>query len=472
MKTLMHRLAPLAVSLSLLAGMPAAQATLIIPGGDRSACPDNAFNACYLGVDGATAATLVANTSNSFTFLGLGVQSSELPVVTFPAGGQGSSTSSGQLTLQSGSTFTVTGPVNPLRPFDTSTIVGLGNNSTGSMFVNGGHLLTPLLLIGQQDARVSNGSVTVANGGTIVVNIDSGPTGSVPGQTGIGIGRGLGSTGALYVDNAGASVSTTGSSVSIGRAGNGMLQVTGGASFTSAGSIYASAADPAGVSSILVTSAGSTLNLGAGGNLLLGIATTGAGLNLGFDPTSTAHGTATLNVTNGASVHGDVVLGAGGTVSGTGTIVGNLSNYGGTLSPGNSPGTLHVAGNFLMQGGTYLVEVGGTGPGMTDLLDVTGTASLTNATILFSFIHGFAPSAGFTFNFLQAAQGLSFANLTFATQGLLPNFTFTTGQANGGFAFTATSNGVAVPEPETLPLLLGGLFGAMAIACRKRQTMR
>lgn len=468
MKTLIHRLAPLAVSLSLMAGMSTAHATLIIPGGDRSACPDPAFGACYLGVDGATAATLTTNSSATFTFLGLGVQSSELPAVTFPAGGQPSPTPSGQLTLLSGSTFSVSGTINPARAFDTSTIVGLGNNSTGSLFVNGGRLVTPLLLIGQQDARVSNGSVTVANGGTIVANIDSGPAGPVPGVTGIGIGRGLGSTGALSVDGIGSSVATTASSVSIGRAGNGTLQVTGGATFTSAGSIYASTADPAGVSSILVTGAGSTLNLGAGGNLLVGIASTGAGLNLGFDPASTAHGTSVLDVTNGAAVHGNVVLGAGGTVRGTGTIFGNLSDYGGTVSPGNSPGTLHVAGNFLMQGGTYLVEVGGTGPGMTDLLDVTGTASLTNATILFSFINGFAPAAGFTFDFLQATQGVSFSNLTFATQGLLPGFTFTTGTSNGSLSFTASVNGVAVPEPDTLPLLLVGLFAVGAVIRRRR----
>jgi T5SS/PEP-CTERM-associated repeat protein len=472
MKTRLHRFAPLAVSLVLFAGTQTAQATLVIPGGDRSACPDPTFNACYLGVDGSTAATLTANSSATFSFLGLGVQSGELPAVTFPTGGTGSSFPVGSLTLLSGSTFNVAGTVNPLRSYDVSTIVGLGNNSTGYLFVNGATLNTPILLIGEQDSRVSSGQVTVAYGGTVTASVDSSATGPVPGLAGISIGRGAGSTGSLYVDGIGSSVSTTGSSVSIGRAGAGVLQVTGGATFSTFGSLYGSTGDPAGTSSIFVSGAGTTLNIGAGGNLLVGIATTGSGINLTYDRTLTSHGTSTLDVTDGAVVHGNVVAGSGGTVRGSGFINGNLTSYGALMSPGNSPGTLHVNGNFLMDGGTYLVEIAGTGADMTDLIDVSGTATISNATILFSFIDGFAPSAGFTFDFLQAAQGLSFSNLTFATQGLLPNFTFTTGQSNGAFVFTATSNGQAVPEPETLPLLLVGLLGIVAAALRRKRATR
>jgi T5SS/PEP-CTERM-associated repeat protein len=473
MKTTKHPVAPIVLSLALLlAGLSSAHANVILGGGgDRSACPDPSFGACYIGVDGARAAEVPDNGSATFSFVGLGVQSSELPGVTFPAGPPASPFPSGSLVIKPGATLSIAGTINPARPFDVALFVGLGNNSTGNLFVNGGTVQTPIMLIGEQDTRVSQGSVTVANGGHITASLDSASGAApVPGLTAIGIGRGLGSSGDLSVTGIGSSVSTTAASVSIGRAGTATLQVTSGASFASAGSLYASAADPAGTSSILVSGAGSTLSVGAGGHVLVGIAAdpaTGSQLNQGFLPTSTAHGTATLNVTTGGVVNGAVVVGAGGTMRGNGTINGSLSSYGGTLSPGNSPGTLHVNGDFLMDGGVYLVEVAGTGAGMTDLIDVTGSASLTNATILFSFINGFAPSAGFTFDFLQASQGLAFSNLTFQTQGLLPGFVFGTSTSNGAFVFTARTAGLAIPEPETLPLMLLGLAGALVFGRRR-----
>ena len=40
---------------------------------------------------------------------------------------------------------------------------------------------------------------------------------------------------------------------------------------------------------------------------------------------------------------------SGGTLSGTGTVVGSLTNSG-TVSPGNSPGTLNVVGSYTQTG--------------------------------------------------------------------------------------------------------------------------
>jgi uncharacterized protein with beta-barrel porin domain len=59
--------------------------------------------------------------------------------------------------------------------------------------------------------------------------------------------------------------------------------------------------------------------------------------------------------------------------TGTGALSGHMINAG-VLSPGNSPGTIHVGGNFTQSAdGTLISEISRAG---TDLLDVAGTASL------------------------------------------------------------------------------------------------
>ena len=451
----------LALALSLASSL--AQASIVLgAGADRSICPDPTFNACYIGVDGTRSATAVGATTVSF--VGLGAVSSETPAVAFPVGGP-ATTPNGTLTVGNGASVTV--PGNGSQGTNTSVLIGLGNGGTGNLVVSGGTVTTPLLYVGEQDARVSTGFMTISDGGVVTSTVDA-VNGPVPGLTGVGIGRGAGSSGTVVVTGAGSSLSTAGASMSFGRAGAADVSVSSGGLLSTFGSLYASAATSTGSTGIVVDGAGSKLV--AGGRLLLGIAAdpaTGNQLNQGFDPSSTAHGTATLNVRQGGVVQASqVVVGAGGTLKGDGTIVGDVAVYGGTVSPGNSPGTLHVNGNYLMSGGTYLVEVAGTGPGLTDRLDITGSASLTNATILFSFIDGFAPSAGFAFDFLDAAGGLTFANLTFATQGLQPGFTFGTSTVGNAFVFTARSNGLAVPEPGTMALLFAGLFGVGAAGRR------
>jgi T5SS/PEP-CTERM-associated repeat protein len=466
-------LAALAVSLAFASTAARADVQLNITSNDRSACPDPAFGACYIGVDGARIGTIVENGSATFTFVGLGVQSSELPGVTFPAGGA-ASPPSGTLEMKPGSNLTIGGTFNPARPFDTSVFVGLGNGSIGQIDNNGGSINTPLLSIGEQDTRVSQGFVNVFNGGTIAVGFNADPNqgSTVPGLTAISIGRGAGSTGDLNIQGVGSSVSVPHASVSIGRDGTGSLEVLSGATFSTGGSIYGSIAATDGHSSIVVSGTGSVLTVG--GNLLVGIAgipSTGSQLNEDFDATSTLHGTSDLNVTNGGAVHGNVVVGAGGTVHGTGNIVGNLTVLGGTTSPGNSPGTLHVQGNYVMNGGLYIAEIAGTGPGQTDLIDVTGTADLTNATILFKFIDGFSPTAGFSFDFLDAAGGLTESGLTFMTAGLADGFQFGTSIENGVAVFTALSDGTFVPEPGEWALLAIGLFALLACARTRGRAM-
>lgn len=88
------------------------------------------------------------------------------------------------------------------------------------------------------------------------------------------------------------------------------------------------------------------------------------------------------------------------TLNGTGTLQTNLVNHG-TVSPGSSPGTLTVVGNYTQgSDGTLTIELGGTTPGTEhDQLIVTGTASMSG-TLKVSIINEFSPQIGDTFTIL------------------------------------------------------------------------
>ena len=93
-----------------------------------------------------------------------------------------------------------------------------------------------------------------------------------------------------------------------------------------------------------------------------------------------------------------------GTVSGNGTITGNVINDG-TFSPGASAGTITIAGNFT-QSGTGIInsEIGGTAPGTGyDQLVVTGAAAL-DGTMNVTLINAFSPADANVFDLLTWAS--------------------------------------------------------------------
>jgi hypothetical protein len=92
----------------------------------------------------------------------------------------------------------------------------------------------------------------------------------------------------------------------------------------------------------------------------------------------------------------------GGTLQGAGTINGNVTNTGGTVSPGSSPGKLHIAGNYSQgAAGKLNIELGGNiSVEQYDLLDVTGTATLSG-TLNVSLINNFKPVTGDAFRIIN-----------------------------------------------------------------------
>lgn len=97
-------------------------------------------------------------------------------------------------------------------------------------------------------------------------------------------------------------------------------------------------------------------------------------------------------------------------LKGSGEIAGDLQQTGGKVAPGNSPGILTVGGNYTISAGSLDIEIGGTAgagvnPNGHDLLDVTGTATMSGTSaIAFQSFNSFQSSRGQVFQVLQTSD--------------------------------------------------------------------
>src|SRR5690606_33083737 len=79
---------------------------------------------------------------------------------------------------------------------------------------------------------------------------------------------------------------------------------------------------------------------------------------------------------------GRVTVEDGATLGGAGTVGDTTVQAGATLAPGNSTGTLRIDGDLVFEAGArYEVEVDPAGTG-SDLVEVTGTASLQGGSVV------------------------------------------------------------------------------------------
>jgi T5SS/PEP-CTERM-associated repeat protein len=267
--------------------------------------------------------------------------------------------------------------------------------------------------------------------------------------------------GFVTVSDAG-SVWQLSSPIFVGVLGDGSLNIENGGAVSNTTSAIARFEGSTGHA--LVTGAGSTWttskNMGIGGDF----AFAGGEGSLEISAGGLAKITGTTTVWETGSVHLDAgtlqattVNLSGGSLGGIGTVIGNLNNSG-EVSPGNSPGTLKVQGNFSQSiDGLLKLEIGSTA---ADLLQVTGNAAL-GGTLHLSLLGGFTPSYGTTFDLLTASK-LSGAFDTLELPDLGPGRSW---QFNyGADRFTVT----AVPEPSTIVLgVIGGMV-CLAVAMRRR----
>lgn len=190
------------------------------------------------------------------------------------------------------------------------------------------------------------------------------------------------------------------------------------------------------------------------------------------------------------SLTGDFDNLAGGLLSGSGSISGMLSlDSGSQLAPGNSPGTLSGGSSTFNGGASYLFEindaagVAGVDSGW-DLLDLGG-ALIINASLGDEFVlelnslslaniagpaANFNSSQNYSWTFVTAAGGIS----GFAPSGfLIDDSAFVNSLDGGTFSVDQAGNSlvlnfVAVPEPATFVMALGGAACILLLGHRRR----
>jgi hypothetical protein len=75
-------------------------------------------------------------------------------------------------------------------------------------------------------------------------------------------------------------------------------------------------------------------------------------------------------------------------------------------------------------------------------------------------MNGFAPKKGDVFDLINITGSLDFSKNTIDIEGLEPGFDYSVDFSNGEFILTALNDGVPVPEPATLLVVIPGLLGA------------
>jgi len=249
-----------------------------------------------------------------------------------------------------------------------------------------------------------------------------------------------------------------------------------------------------GTRSLVVSGAGSTV-------ILTGANTFSGGTTISFGTVTTSHttalGTGPVNLTGatsilrlaGPAIANTVSVGAGSTLTGSGG-VGALS-VSGTVSPGNSPGTLASGATTFAGGGNYVWEINhGTGTSGTnwDLLSISGALTITatsgspftiNLTSLLADnsagnVINFNTATNHTYTVATASSGItgfSSSAFTLDTAGFtnaLNGGSWSIGTAGNDLNLTFTAS--AIPEPSTYAALLGAAALALAAHRRRRKS--
>ena len=281
-------------------------------------------------------------------------------------------------------------------------------------------------------APLSNFSAGTLTGGTYVMN-----NGTVQVDS-------LGNTGGEIVHN-GATIRLTGVNSNLfdsasndalsaftDNQGIGSFTILGGRNFFSAGNF--------GNAGIVDIGAGSAFT-----------ATNGDGTAAYSQSGGTTQVDGTLTASNGVNING-------GTLKGTGTVVANVTNAG-HVAPGDSPGTLSVTGNYTQtSAGALDIEIGGTGTGQFDFLNITGAANLAGILNALQFA-GFQAAAGEVFDILHAGSRIGTFLLNSTALNLAPGLTASLSYSSTDVFLNINGAVTSTPEPGTLAMFGSALLG-------------
>jgi T5SS/PEP-CTERM-associated repeat protein len=131
-----------------------------------------------------------------------------------------------------------------------------------------------------------------------------------------------------------------------------------------------------------------------------------------------------------------------GTLCGTGTIDGDITNNGGTIDPGCSVGRLHSTGNYTQDlEGVLKIDIAGSNAGEYDVLRIDGDVSLDGA-LEIGLSDGLVLDRDITFSVIEANS----------VTGSFSEVLITSGSSA---EVSVTSNGVQIRlSPQTPPILL------------------
>lgn len=308
----------------------------------------------------------------------------------------------------------------------------VGNYSTGSLVISSGSFQGQNVVLGhtyQAGLAAGNGAILITGGTNTITSQLT--VGEVSGA----VGSVLVSGGKLTVTNgAGSALLLAGSG------GAGTVTLNGGG-------IQADR--------LLVTNGANSVFNFYGGTLFSGGTVVSNGQQF-----AVGNGTSSASFTLLGGTHrfnNGLFIASNATLSGTGTILGTLTNAG-TLAPGNSPGAMAVDGSLVLANGSLLtIEIGGYTPGTQfDTLTVSNGVTLDGLLNL-SLVNGFQSTItnGATFTVLTAGATINgaFDNVT-SGSWLNTIDGFGAFQVNYLGSQLVLTNFQAIPEPAPAPLLI------------------
>jgi subtilase-type serine protease len=378
-------------------------------------------------------------------------------------------------------TVTVTGAGSILNGSPASSGLTIGGFGTGTLkILNGGQVNDGLGFVGATPGSIgsvvvdgsgsgwTNNSLRVGDGGSGSLSVSNGGFVSVL-NTAV-IGNQAGSTGTVTVDGANSALNST--QLIIGANGSGTLTISNGGLVSATGVGVSIAVQP-GSTGVLNIGAAPGATPVAPGTLNASGVQFGAGTGtINFNHTASGYvfsrpisGSGTINqlagetiltnnfstfagptnVTGGrlavnGSISGSLVtVSGGGILGGIGTVGAITANSGGIVAPGNSIGTLNVAGNVVFGSGSiYRVEVNAAGQG--DKLLAGGTATISGATVqVLAAAGNYSSSTSYTI--LSATGGVTgtFAGVTSNLAFLSASLTYDANNVNLLLARNSTS---------------------------------